>query len=282
MHELVIGVDEIATERQLVEGWTYCVLPASEALAFEQAAAGLTGASSRTYHGKKFKKAHAAEYEAFLRAVRTSIENSSGPARLLFTLNDVSYKTTLLAFLDRVVANSLQQAGVSGDGSIQILQTLFPGIATLQRLLSDEGSQCTARLEIDQDDVTRALGSSSVVTPKGQIALERVLAALYRGYRRHQFPASPELKDPHGIAILRDSKSRLVQAADVMGNFAMSYALHHLGDPSSTRATKAAVFASVFGDLVHPGMISDAAVLQGNEMTWKQSGALTLRIAPAS
>lgn len=279
MSLLVAGIDEVATERQLLEGWTYYILPEGELGAFEKAIQGIAVSSTRAFHGKKFKKAQATEYEAFLRALRAAVEQSGGPARAVFTLNETSWKAQLLPHLSALVTTALRENGLPEEDALPILTKLFPGLATLQRLVAPVGSDYSLRLEIDQDDVTRALPSTVLSVQGGQLPLERVLVALYRGYRARLFPESPSLLDLGGVTVLRDGQSRLIQAADVFGNFAMSYALHHLGDPSTTRAVKADVFARVFGDVVSPGMVTSAAVLQGNEMTSNQAGALTLVVS---
>ncbi|HEY4130669.1 MAG TPA: hypothetical protein VGM50_08620 [Gemmatimonadaceae bacterium] len=107
---------------------------------------------------------------------------------------------------------------------------------------------------------------------------ERLLAAVYEGHRELLFSKAPPLDGPGSVRVLSDTKSVMVQAADVVGNFVMAYALHHLGEASKSRAVKASVFRSVFGDVLDPATVKKAAVLTGNEMTWIQPGALTLRI----
>jgi hypothetical protein len=75
---LVAGMDEVATEPQLVSGWTYFVLTDADRIRYEAAVSRLNAAGApRHYHAKKFKKARASEYEAFLRVLRDALENAT-------------------------------------------------------------------------------------------------------------------------------------------------------------------------------------------------------------
>lgn len=282
MTVLVVGIDEVATEKQLVSGWTYFVLADPDRMRFEAAVRQLANAGGlRHYHAKKFKKAMAAEYEAFLRLVRNAVEGASDVAALIHSMNETSWKAQFLDLLERSVGGALSRNSIADSQTHQMLQSLFPGLATLQRLFPAGDKHYRFRAEIDQDNVTKALGATSVSVKGATVRAERLLAAAYEGHRRLLFPNSPELDEPVGVQVLSDTKSVMIQAADVVGNFAMAYALHHLGDPSTSRAVKAQVFANVFGDIIDPVTVTSAAVLQGNEMTWRQQGALTLRIEMA-
>lgn len=78
----IAGIDEIGSETQMSEGWTYAVLPDVGISAIDSAVSACT---VKTFHGKKFKKREAADYEAFLNAARCELLKHQD-AFLTFTL----------------------------------------------------------------------------------------------------------------------------------------------------------------------------------------------------
>jgi len=95
----VAGVDEVASETQMSEGWTYAVLPDVAISAIDSA---VSSCSVKTFHGKKFKKAQAADYETFLAVARAELLNHQN-AFLTFTLLEISWKTQFLGFASRLI-----------------------------------------------------------------------------------------------------------------------------------------------------------------------------------
>jgi len=271
----VSGVDEIASETQVSEGWTYAVLPVAAISAIDGA---VSGCGVKTFHGKKFKKGQASDYELFLNAIRAELLKQDG-AHLTFTLLEATWKNQFLASTKTIVSRGLQGAGITDPVAIEISEHLFPGLATLQRLTSTMPGTIIG-IEIDSDSVSEKLALNSLVISGKTIATAEILEFAYEAYRKKLFPGSPQLCG-NGISALSDSKSRAIQAADVFGNFALAYIFVQLGHPSTSRAVKANIFERVFGNEITPGPIHAAAALTGttnNDIQLKQSGGLTLRI----
>jgi hypothetical protein len=135
-------------------------------------------------------------------------------------------------------------------------------------------------IEIDSDNVSAKLALNGVVISGQTIATAKILGFAYEAYRKKLFPSSPQLCS-NGICALDDAKSRAIQAADVFGNFALSYIFVQLGHPSKSRALKASIFERVFSNEITPGPIHTTATLTGptnNDIQLTQSGGLTLRI----
>jgi hypothetical protein len=229
-----------------------------------------------TYHGKKFKTAQKTEYETFLKALRREAETTS-TSLLAFTLLDTSTWATLVPTLERVVEKSLTTVGAGDAQVVLILQRLFPGLATLQRLSVALKTTSPMDIVIDQDAITKKYGTTTIVVKGKAVQLPRIARTVYEGHRKHLFPKSPPL-GAAGIAVMSDAKSVAVQGADVLGNFAMAFARVQLGDPSSKLALKAELFASAFGDLIDTGPLKAGAVLNGSDIQLLQPGALTLSI----
>lgn len=271
----ICGVDEIASETQISEGWTYAVLPIAATYAID---AAVSGCNVKTFHGKKFKKDQAADYELFLSAIRTELLNHAG-AHLTFTLLESTWKSQFLASTSAIVSGGLQGAGITDPVAISIATHLFPGLATLQRLTSATPTPIIG-VEIDSDSVSAKLALSRVAVSSQTIATGKILGFAYEAYRKKLFPSSPKLGSD-GILALNDAKSRAIQAADVFGNFALAYMFVQLGHKSKSRVVKAGIFEHVFSSEITPKPIHAAATLTGltnNDIQLTQPGGLTLRI----
>lgn len=270
----VAGVDEIASETQLSEGWTYAVLPDVAISAIDSA---VSGCSVKAFHGKKFKKSQEADYETFLTAARSELLKHQN-AFLTFTLLDVSWKDQFLGFANRLISGGIQGAGVSDPNALAIAKHLFPGLITFQRLTVN-ANLAAIDIEIDSDDISKKLARSSISIKGHSIPAAKLLGWAYEGHRKQQFPTSPAL-GTGGIQALADAKSSAIQVADVFGNFALSYIFIQLGHTSKTRKVKADIFQRVFSEIT-PSPILSAAKLSGstmNDIELTQSGGLTLRL----
>lgn len=271
----VCGVDEIASETQVSEGWTYAVLPIAAVSAID---AAVSGCGVKAFHGKKFKTNQASDYEFFLNTIRTELLNHNG-AHLTFTLLEATWKNQFLASTRNIVSGGFQGAGITDPVAISIAEHLFPGLATLQRLTSQTPS-AGIRIEIDSDSVSAKLARNSVVVSGKKMATAKILGFAYEAYRKRLFPSSPQLLS-NSILVLDDAKSRAIQAADVFGNFALAYIFFQLGHKSKSRTSKAKIFEQVFNGEIMPGPIHTATMLTGptnNDIQLAHSGGLTLRI----
>jgi len=273
MH-LIAGVDEIASETQVSEGWTYAVFPHASIQALDQA---VSGGSVKSFHGKKFKQTQAAEYELFLKAIRAELEKEPN-SRMLFTLQDLSWKNKFVPFAKRLISGALKNVGVLDPSIIQIAEHLFPGVVKLQGLICGM-SWCSIEIEVDSDSVSEKLRNSAANFGAVSVPTANLLSAAYGAYRNTVFRTSPVMVHG-GIKVLKDAKSRAIQAADVFGNFALSFLFFKLGDTSNKRAAKAKIFENVFGDVLDTSKIhSSVALFNANDIKIINPGGFTLSVS---
>ncbi len=282
MPELIVGLDEIATETQLSEGWSYLVLPKLQFPKFTVEADKIgSSLSKRVFHGKKFKKQETNEYHRFLLLIRQVAENNLS-SLLVFTLMNESWKSKYLPFVGRIVKNSMAQANVLSADAEEQVSKLMPGLLDLQKRLSGLSGSTSVEIELDRDDVTRKFSQTVAIYKPESLSLdvkaETILRAIYNGIGKKQFPNSPALSN-NGFRVVSDAKSRLIQAADVFGNFAMAYLLVKLGDKSNKREAKAEIFDKVFGDLLTDDLSKSAKLSSNGEVELLSNGALTLEIS---
>jgi len=274
MH-LIAGADETASETQLSEGWTYAVFPQASINTIDKA---VTSCGVKTFHGKEFKVSQAHDYELFLKVIRQELEKSAD-ARLFFTLQNLSWKNTFLPFCQRLISGSMKQVGVNDPSAIKVAEHLFPGLICLQRLLNGLSS-CSIEIEVDSDSISKLLHSSAASFSGCSVPTAQLLSAAYEGYRKKVFRKSPALVSG-GIRALDDANSRIIQAADVFGNFALSYVFYHLGKRTKNRTAKTTIFTNVFGDILDPSQISNSVQLVGaNDIQLINAGGYTLSVEP--
>jgi len=272
MH-VIAAIDEVATETQLSAGWTYALFPLASIDAID---AAVKNCAVKHFHGKRFKKSQEADYRALLAASRRELEQSDS-SLLLFTLNNLSWKADLVPFAERIISNAMYSAGVTDASVLLIGEHLFPGMITLQRLMSGSSAN-SIEIEIDSDDISKLLRSSAAKVRGHSVPTARLLTAAYNAYRKEQFPHSPDLAIG-GLRVLKDANSRAIQVADVLGNFALAYAFVHLGQTSKTRGVKAKILEDIFGDILDPRQVAATCTLVGpNDIQVNKPGALTLSI----
>jgi hypothetical protein len=271
----IAGADEVASETQISAGWCFAVLPGSAVSVIESAVAQ---GAAKTFHGKTFAKGQTAKYETFLTAVRGEILNHQG-AFLAFTLQDLTWKNQFVPFAKRVISQAMQGAGIADPTAISIAEQLFAGLITLQRFTVNSALP-SLNVEVDSDHISQRLATSTVSVASASIPTAKLLERAYEAHRIMQFPTSPPL-GASGIRALDDAHSRVIQAADVFGNFALGYIFHKLGHPSKTRRIKAEILERVFATELSAGPIHTACSLAGptnNDIRLTQPGGLTLRI----
>lgn len=271
----IAGVDEVGSETQVSEGWTYAILPDIAISAIDHA---VSSCNVENFHGKKFKKAQESQYETFLSAARNELLKHQN-SFLTFTLLDLSWKSEFIEFSNRLVSGGLGGAGVNDSDALAIAQHLFPGLITFQRLTASSNLEAID-IEIDSDDISKKLSLNTVLTNGRSLPVANLLRWAYEAHRKQQFQGSPRL-GAGGIRALSDAKSRVIQLADVFGNFALSYIFAQHGDQSKSRIIKAKIFERVFGNEIKPGPILSATRLSGkslNDIEIFHSGALTLRL----
>ena len=273
-----IGVDEIATETQKCDGWTYFCLPESFVADFSTEAKAIIDASVlHVFHGKKFKVGHNAEYQAFLRLIRKYQEKSLQTLSVNTLLAD-TMKNDLEAFGFRILTKALAQAGVSPDAAVALLSPYVAPLLSLARIAGELGPNLIMNVEMDEceqlKDLEEAVHEVLGVAISGHVLLK----GMYNGYAKKQFPKAPLLPD-NGIHVMRDSKSFLIQAADVLGNFSMAYVFVKLGKKSKSKEAKAALIEEVWGDTIDAFDFSSQVSLAGEDLVLNDGqGAITFRI----
>jgi len=283
--ELVAGLDDIATERQLTSGWSFVVFPTNEAAQFSAQAQRLLPSGAPEFHAAKLQYKNPTEcqaYSDFLSLLRKTAET---PGSLLaFSLKEQTWDAAFTSFVDRLVAGILASVGITGKTVADGAKDAAPSLFTLQRLLNSPSwtSAVVGRLEMDQNTTTALFASQTVAVKGGSLPATRLLEILAEAYRKQQFPQSPAL-DRSAIAIVDSSASFLVQAADVLGNFAMNYLIHNLAPTTPGRIAKARIFESVFQDVLPQTQFGQLASLNGPqlELGLKNAGALTFEVKHA-
>lgn len=276
--ELIAGIDETASETQTSEGWTYCVLTHDSLKNLVADHANIVAPGTlKSFHGKKFKAHLEQEYRDFLSAIRI---RSEGAARRLLALKlmDETWKAEFVPFIHRVTANAIAAAGLTNTSALAAINRVMPAIAELQRLLRDLGSSTLISLEVDRDDVTKNLPTLTFSKGTTGASTEKVLRGLYAGFAKQNHPNAPTLSSA-GVKIVSDTKSVIVQAADVFGNFALAHASSISGHGSKKLALKSKIFVDVFGD--HLTSTSAAAAISlssNNELQIGQSGTFGVLI----
>ena len=275
---LRIGVDEIATETQKCDGFTFFCLPERYAPDFSKDVASLLAKGHLPgFHGKKFKVAHTAAYTEFLTLAYEYIRKSP-QAFAACRLFSEKVKTELLSFGKRLVARALKQSAVGENAvAFDTVSPYFLPLASLAALSRELAPRAVMRVELDECTLYKGLDGvvdhqAGVPIPAGTL-----LKGLYNGYAKGLHSRTPLLPED-GVRVLKDSKSALVQAADVIGNFALAYFFVALGSRSKSRVAKANVLRSVFGDempVVEPG---DKIALLGNDLILKDNGSVTFKI----
>ncbi len=280
MASLIAGVDEIATETQRSEGWCYFCIPETEYAAFEVEARALLAESGKisSFHGKKFKQDEATEYEQFLLIIRRYAENTV-PTILSCTLNSEAWKSKYISFCERVVTNVFQSVGVTNQTLIDVCKSLTPGLLSFMRLSNHLGGNNELTMEIDSDNIKEQYPSLNTMITGQPVSCDFLLTKFYNAYRTMQFANSPKLKN-NGIAVLKDSRSLAVQAADVIGNFSTSYVYYKLGNTSKKRILKGQIFERVFGDKYNTENFKDSIKLCGtNDLELLNDGAFTMEFS---
>ena len=278
METIVAGIDEIATETQLSEGWCYFVLPdAKKGEMLNQVKTLLLSSSMKNFHAKQMKETQTGKYEEFLKIIRKYSEESQ-PSLLSCTLNSPNWGKKFIDFCEGLFTNVMTRAGTKNTELIEITKRFVPPLFTLQRLISQFSVANKIRVEIDSDDIKRKYPSLKTKIRGIDISSTFLLIKFYNAYRNYLFPDLPVLQE-NGVEVLKDQKSIMIQAADVIGNFSTSYIFYKLGDTSKKRKLRAEIFEEVFGDKFSCMEFQDKIeIVNQNDLKLKKEGALTLKL----
>jgi hypothetical protein len=105
-----------------------------------------------------------------------------------------------------------------------------------------------------------------------QIEAATLLKGLYNGYAKQLHPRTPLLPDD-GVVVLDDEASALVQAADVIGNFAVAHMFVRLGKATSGRTAK------VTGNEINAFDPAGKIMVSGQDLILAHEGSVTFRVA---
>lgn len=242
------GIDDVATERQATAGWTFFMLPTAAVADFTSHASQLVPPGQSEFHAKKMNlRSEALHYERFLDLISKTIE--AHPYSLACTVGaDISWKSQFAAFAQQIIGSVLGALNISDNALAKQLLKVTPPIWTLLRLVRLVGPSVSMSLEIDADSTIAALPASIVEIANVHRTGTEVLARLANAYSGKVFWTSPRLApDGSSISIIPSERSFMVQAADVVGNFALADACHTLGMPGEGRRVKSEIFRRVFG-----------------------------------
>jgi hypothetical protein len=244
---LACGIHEFTTGKHYTSGWTYFVLPSSAIADFAERAAQLLPAGQKEFRPRDFKDSEAAAFENFLRLIRDSIDHHES-AVLEAVSKGSDWARDLYESSMRIVARGFGDAGVTDQKIVAIAQRCGPPLFTIQRALQNFGSNDELQLEISVNSTAAPFAALQMLMHLHSVAIAPILAQAFDAHASKLFPHSPRLNpDGSGIAILASARSFLVQASDVVGNFAA--AVTEIGANSHGPGRKAEIFEAVFGDV---------------------------------
>jgi len=245
---LVCGIDDFAIEKNPGSGWTYFVVPLSAVPDFCERAARLLPAGMKEFRARDFKVSEAPAFEHFLRLIRGTLDQNEG-SLLEVVANGTNWAKDLYESSMNVVARGFSDAGVNDQKIVAIAQKCAPPLFTVQRVLQNFGDANELRLEVSGNSMTAPTAALQMLMHLHSVSIARILAESFDTHASSLFPHSPRLnRDGSGIKILASERSCLVQASDVVGNFAAAFVLAQLGANSQVRQRKAEIFQTVFGD----------------------------------
>src|SRR5207302_2668511 len=133
-----------------------------------------------------------------------------------------------------------QQAGVTDPVIISACQACARPLFTVPRVLEDFGDTIVLHVEVDRDSESAPFMSLNADIQGGSFTARRLFAVGLDAYTDQMFPHAPRVKrDGMTIDVLDSKLSWMVQASDVLGNFAMNYAFKDVGPTTAGRLHKA-------------------------------------------
>ena len=172
----------------------------------------------------------------------------------------------------------MTKIGAANLELVDITKLFVAPLFTLQRMTQNFITPTYISIEVDSDDIKEKYDGVMTKIQGFDFGADFLLEHFYNIYRRMQFPKSPELIKG-GVTVLKDHKSLLIQAADVIGNFALSYIYYRLGNTSKKRIIKGQIFEEIFGDrFAAVDIVKDIELLGDNDLKLKFDGAFTLQL----
>jgi hypothetical protein len=275
---LKIGIDDFATEKQRLAGYAYFVLTDEKQIEFKKNHAALCQEHGiNVFHGKKYKTSSAIAYEDFLKLTKEYLANS--PISLFcMTLNTKRLDTELNDFFKRIFIGSIKPSASFSDTDFAALNSVTPYLLTLQKVTNhmNLGNE-KAEIEIDSDDIKKKIADIKIVIKGHTFTGQWFIKTFYNKYRNQLFPNAPQLST--AINVLSDTKSCIIQDADVFANFLLAHFLIVKGHPSPKRQEKSDMLVRVFGKYVaqDPAVLSKILRVGDNDLDLTLSGAITFQ-----
>jgi hypothetical protein len=273
---LKIGIDELATEQQVLAGYAYFLLRDTEYVDFQREHSSLCTKYSITgFHGKKYRSTEAQAYKDFLKLIKKYLEIS--PISLFcMTLNTGPLDDELNDFFKNIFIESIRPTAAFSDEEFIVLNSFTSYLLTLQRITNHmKLDKELAEIEIDSDQIKKKLADIKIEIKGKVFTGEWFVKTFYNKYRRQLFPSSPEITK--AINVRDDQKSAIIQAADVFANFLLSHIFIQKGHPSTKRQEKSDILTSIFGPAVDLGPADLAKIVRvgKNDLELTLSGAVT-------
>lgn len=285
MEELIVGIDETGSMGQMVNGWSFVIFPFSHLSPFEEEAKNILSKSKlETFHAKKFARRFQSEYKDFLALIK-EFASSSSTALIGVVLNSEKWNKEYIDFAERLLSKVFEGVGIRDQEVIDITKTFVGALLQFQELTNCYRfpDQCTVNLLLDSDDkkkkmdglltVMEVQSDLKYIFPKIIIDPTYLLAIFYEKYRARQFPNSPPCKV---IRALNDEDSFIIQAADVIGNFSLSYIFYQLGKDTKSNNLKASIYDEIYKDLVNPIEFFKTVEMVGDDLKLKIEGLAKL------
>lgn len=273
--KLVVGTDEVASGTQQVDGYVFVVLRESVAAVLASRTTAIRAKHGvRVFHGREFQPAQAAAYREFLSAVRDAMLEP-GPSRISLVLYSAEERRRVIEARTGLMEKAYAGNGQKNRRLLTTSRVFVPQLVEFQRLTAGLAADGVADVELDRDDRKDVLAKLAGSGPAAPLSAAALLRAFYHAHRTLVFPTAPRLGE---LRVLPDEASAVVQAADVIGNFAMAHGFVCLGASSPHRTTRAALLEGVL-DLEDAREFFQANVeMQGNDLVLKQGAAIRLEI----
>jgi hypothetical protein len=272
------GIDEVATETAACDGFTVFCLPEAFVTEFTAETKKLLKAAGiSSFHGVDCKDANSKAYADFLSLAHAFLRKSpqSFTACRMFS---PKVKAELQGFGDLLVKGAIEQALGTGHPAVSGLQPYFLPLATLAAVSRELAPSSEVRIDMDEHSSFGDLAAVAHQVGGTSIMAATLLKAMYNAYARKLHDRTPLLPDD-GVKVMKDSKSALIQAADVIGHFAMNYMFMRLGHTSKKKVLRGKMLADAFGSDVDAFDPTGKATLSGNDFALVDEGSFTFKVS---
>ena len=281
---IVVGQDDTATENRTIDGFTFFFLPKAYHDEFvTRTAALLDRLPFGSFHGKKYKSACRDGYADFLRLAYGFIAKSP-QAMFVLRVYSPEVKQNIRAFGDRVVADAVHQSAAA-DSAAGMIVPYFEPLAALATVASTLAPNVVMEVKMDRDSGYAGLNSGVTTSSSGsdgdgagEVALHRLIRATYNAYAAELSADTPQLA-ANGIRVSRSSQSPMIQAADVMGNFAKAALQVRLGHNGRKHIEKTEILREVLGEQFD-GLdnLADKLELDDQDVKLREPGAISFKV----